>query len=179
MVRLSVWSARSRERDHYFVGYSDLGTLHGFGPFAKYSPNDSLLLLQAFIGIVAMTSLTLAAVVAERKRTEESLRWLATIVESSSDAIIGKTLEGIILSWNQAAERMYGYSAAEVIGQPISVLALPDRPDDVPQLLDRIRRGEHIEHYETDRIRKDGKWISVSLTISPIKTRRELLEEPR
>lgn len=106
--------------------------------------------------------------VSERKRAEESQRWLATIVESSSDAIIGKSLDGTILSWNQAAERMYGYTATEAVGRPITLLVPPARHGEVPQLLDRIRRGERIENYETRRVCKDGRELRVSLTISPI-----------
>ena len=105
----------------------------------------------------------------ERKRADESQRWLASITESSNDAIIGETLDGIIYSWNQAAERMYGYTAAEVAGHSISMLVPPDRADEVPRLLERIRQGERIEHYETGRICKDGKQIAVSLTMFPIR----------
>lgn len=102
-------------------------------------------------------------------REEERLYFLASIVESSDDAIIGKTLDGIILSWNPGAQRIYGYSADEVIGKPISILVPPDRPDELPQLLERISQGQRIDHFETVRMRKDGKRIDVSLTISPIK----------
>jgi len=278
-------------------GIAVWGTLHGLGPFAAYTPNESLLLLQGFIGITALTTFVLAAVVAqrsqgegalregeeryriiaesardgfitidthstiiyvnpavesifgyrvsemigqqltmlmpehlrhahkqmferyirtghknvswrgvempglhrdghqvpleisfgeyhregkhlftgvvrdftERKRAEESQRWLASITESSNDAIIGETLDGIIYSWNQAAERMYGYTAAEVTGHSISMLVPPDRPDEMPRLLERIRQGERIEQYETGRICKDGKQIAVSLTMFPIR----------
>jgi diguanylate cyclase (GGDEF)-like protein/PAS domain S-box-containing protein len=145
------------------------GTRAGNGPFALYGDNESLLLLQIFMAFMAMTGLILAAVVAERRRREESEHWLATIVESSSDAIIGKNLDGIVLSWNQAAERMYGYTTSEMVGNSISVLVPPDRPNEVTLLLDQIRRGERIEHFETVRRCKDGKQINVSLTISPIK----------
>ena len=97
---------------------------------------------------------------------------LVEIVESSSDAIIGKTLDGIITDWNKSAERLYGYSAAEVIGKPIAVLLPPDRPDDIRYLLDKIRKGESIERYETVRMTKGGRRIDVSLSISPIKNHR-------
>ncbi|HEU0219037.1 MAG TPA: PAS domain S-box protein, partial [Stellaceae bacterium] len=94
---------------------------------------------------------------------------LAAIVESSEDAIVSKTLDGIVTSWNKAAERVFGYSAAEMVGQPIALLALPDTADEMPRILSAIRRGERVAHYETRRRRKDGKIIDVALTISPIR----------
>ncbi len=103
------------------------------------------------------------------KQVEEAKSLLASIVESSDDAIIGKTLDGTILSWNSGAQKIYGYTADEVKGRPISILAPPDKTDVVPQLLERIRKGQRIEHYKTVRMRKDGKQIDISLTISPIK----------
>ncbi len=90
-------------------------------------------------------------------------------MESSEDAIIGKTLEGIITSWNQGAERVYGYTAKEVIGRSIAILAPPDRLDELPTILARLAQGEAIDHYETVRIRKDGQVLPVSLAISPIR----------
>jgi PAS domain S-box-containing protein len=93
---------------------------------------------------------------------------LAAIVESSEDAIIGKTLEGIITSWNRGAQRIYGYAAAEVLGRHISLLAPPDRADEINEVLDRVRRGGHVEHLETVRITRDGRSIDVSLTVSPV-----------
>ncbi|CAG0984452.1 two-component system, cell cycle sensor histidine kinase and response regulator CckA [Methanosarcinales archaeon] len=107
--------------------------------------------------------------ITERKRAEEALSLLASIVESSDDAIIGKTLDGTILSWNSGAQKIYGYTADEVKGSSISILAPSDHPDEVSQLMERVRRGQYIEHYETVHIRNDGKQIDVSLTISPIK----------
>jgi PAS domain S-box-containing protein len=107
--------------------------------------------------------------ITERKRDEEAARRLAAIVESSDDAIISKDLNGIIATWNRGAERLFGYQAEEVIGRPISILMPPDRINEQPQILERIRRGEHLEHYQTIRRRKDGRLIEISLTISPIK----------
>jgi PAS domain S-box-containing protein len=95
--------------------------------------------------------------------------WLAAIVESSDDAIVSKTLEGTITSWNPAAERLFGYTAEEVIGRPISILAPPDRENEMPANLERIRRGEKVDRYETVRRRKDGSLVDVSLTVSPIR----------
>jgi PAS domain S-box-containing protein len=105
----------------------------------------------------------------ERKHAEETQAFLAAIVESSEDVIIGKNLDGIILSWNTGAEHLYGYRAAEVINQPITMLVPPDRTDEIRQILARIKRGEQITHYETERCKKDRTPFTVSLTISPIR----------
>src|SRR5690606_32577508 len=94
---------------------------------------------------------------------------LAAIVESSDDAIISKDLDGVIVSWNKGAERLYGYAAEEAIGRPVSMLIPEDRPDEMPSILARIRAGEQIEHYETLRRRKDGGVVHVSLSVSPLK----------
>src|SRR6266852_3066343 len=88
---------------------------------------------------------------------------LAFIVDSSDDAITAKTPDGIVTSWNRGAERIYGYTADEIVGKPVSILIHPDRPDEMDVILDRIRRGERVEHYDTMRVRKDGQTISVSL----------------
>jgi PAS domain S-box-containing protein len=108
------------------------------------------------------------AIVAIRE-SEQRLRWLGSIVESSDDAIVSKNLDGIITSWNQGAERIFGYSVAEAVGQPITILIPRDRHDEERTILTRIRRGERIDHFETIRQRKDGSLISVSLTVSPVK----------
>jgi PAS domain S-box-containing protein len=107
--------------------------------------------------------------ITERKRGEETRERLAAIVDSSDDAIIGHTLEGIITDWNRGAERLYGYTPEEVIGQPLALLVPPDLSDDLPHLLERLQRGERIDHYETQRLHKDGTRLDVSLTISPIR----------
>lgn len=93
----------------------------------------------------------------------------AAIVEFSDDAIISKDLNGIITSWNPAAERIFGYLAEEVIGKPVTILIPPERQDEEPSIIQRVRRGERVEHYETVRRRKDGTYIDISLTVSPIK----------
>ena len=95
--------------------------------------------------------------------------WLAAIIESADDAIISKTLEGIITSWNAGAQRIFGYTAEEAIGKPVTMLIPLDHPDEEPTILARLRKGERIEHYETVRVRKDGRHIDISLTVSPIK----------
>jgi diguanylate cyclase (GGDEF)-like protein/PAS domain S-box-containing protein len=97
------------------------------------------------------------------------LRALAAIVDSSDDAILAKTLEGTITSWNGAAEKLYGYTAREIIGENIATLVPPDRPEEVTDILERVGRGERIDHLETVRLSKDGTPIEMSLTISPIK----------
>jgi diguanylate cyclase (GGDEF)-like protein/PAS domain S-box-containing protein len=103
------------------------------------------------------------------RRSEERFRWLASIVESRDDAIIGKNLDGIITSWNKAAERMFGYTVEEVVGKPIAILIPPDRRDEERTILERIGRGERIDHYETVRECKDDRLIVISLTVSPVK----------
>ena len=94
---------------------------------------------------------------------------LAAIIESSQDAIISKDLGGIIRSWNRAAERIFGYTAEEAVGQHISLLVVPDRAEEIPNILERISRGERLDHYQTKRRRKDGRVLSISLTVSPIR----------
>ncbi len=106
--------------------------------------------------------------ITEQKQAGEALRRLAAIVESSDDAIIGSDLDGRITDWNRGAERIFGYTATEIVAQPGNILAPSDRADELPDILQRIRRGGHIEHYETLRRRKDGVCIHVSLTVSPI-----------
>lgn len=106
--------------------------------------------------------------ISARRALEEAQRHLAAIVDSSADAIISKSLDGTILSWNGGAEILYGYTAGEMVGKPISLLAPPDRPDEVAALMERIRSGERVQHFETMRMAKDGREVPVSLTISPI-----------
>src|SRR5262245_49348784 len=93
----------------------------------------------------------------------------AAIIESSDDAIITKSLEGIITSWNPAAEKIFGYTSEEAIGSPISIIVPPDRAAEEPEIPSQLRRGEKVDHLETTRIRKDGQAIEVSLTISPVR----------
>lgn len=107
--------------------------------------------------------------VTERVLADESRLALAAIVESSDDAIIGKSLEGVITSWNAGAQRLFGYSAEEIIGQPATILAWYGHEVEMPEILDRIRRGERIQNFDTFRRHKDGHRIAVSLTISPVR----------
>jgi PAS domain S-box-containing protein len=95
--------------------------------------------------------------------------WLSALIDSADDAIISKTLDGIITSWNQGAERIFGFTAEEAIGKSITIIIPPDHLDEEPRILARLRNGERIEHYETIRMRNDGKRLDISLTVSPIK----------
>src|SRR5262245_15052378 len=104
-----------------------------------------------------------------RERTDEIARYLASIVESSDDAIVSKDLRGMIISWNTAAERIFGYTSTEAVGKPITLVIPRDRQAEEPRILERIGRGERVDHYETIRQRKDGRLIDVALTISPIR----------
>lgn len=104
-----------------------------------------------------------------RKRAEEASFRLAAIVESSNDAILGKTLDGTITDWNFAAENLYGYTPEEAIGQNVSMLAPPDRPNEISWILEKIRKGEKVDHYETLRLTKDGRYLEVEITVSPVR----------
>lgn len=104
-----------------------------------------------------------------RRRVEEVRSHLATIVESSKDAIIGVTLDGIVTTWNSGAQRLYDYSAEEIIGQSVSILVPPDRSHEVSESLEKLKQGRGVEIDETVRITRDGKRICVSVTMSPIK----------
>jgi PAS domain S-box-containing protein len=107
--------------------------------------------------------------ITDRKRAERSTALLAAIVDSSDDAIVSKTLDGIITSWNKSAERMFGYRPEEVIGKHITLIIPRDRWDEETSIIERLRRGERIEHFQTVRRRKDGQLVDVSLTISPVR----------
>jgi PAS domain S-box-containing protein len=105
----------------------------------------------------------------ERRRAEAAGRHAAAIVESTSDAVIAKTLQGIITSWNPGAERIFGYTAQQAVGQSVLMLIPPDRASEEATILSRIARGERVEHFETVRLRKDGRRMDVSVTVSPVK----------
>jgi two-component system cell cycle sensor histidine kinase/response regulator CckA len=109
--------------------------------------------------------------ISERKRAEELRERLAAVVESSDDAIIGKNLDGTIIAWNPGAENLFGYSASEAVGKPIQMLVPPERANEESEILERIRRGERTDHFETVRVQKDGKRIDVSESVSPIRDR--------
>ncbi len=105
----------------------------------------------------------------DRRKTDGMRSYLASIVDSSGDAIIGGDLDGAIISWNPGAEELYGYSAGEIMGHPVSILCPPDRREEPREILRRIMRGEKVDHFETERVRKDGLPIQVSLTVSPVR----------
>ncbi len=109
--------------------------------------------------------------VTDRERAEEARARLVDIVEASDDAIIGKALDSTIVTWNTGAERLYGYTAAEAVGRSVAMLVPPDRPDELAELMGAVARGESITQYETERVRKDGSRVPVSVTISPIRDR--------
>src|SRR5262249_11904429 len=100
---------------------------------------------------------------------EDRAAWVAAIVDSSDDAIVSKTLDGLIMSWNRAAERIFGWTDAEVIGRPITILIPPERLHEEEDILARVRQGEKLDHFDTERIRKDGTRFEISLTVSPIR----------
>ena len=109
------------------------------------------------------------ALATEHKRLEAESRHLAAIIENSDDAILSKDLNGIITSWNEGGRRIFGYSAAEALGKPVSMLAPVERMDEMRNILDRVRRGKRVEPYDTVRRRKDGQPIHLSITVSPIR----------
>ena len=159
-----------------------VATAFGFGPFAQNTSFTNAVLLDVFFAVLSVSGLTLAAVIAEREKAESErerlvreqaamevrLR-LATIVESSDDAIISKDLEGVIVSWNSGAQRIFGFTEAEAVGQPITIIIPPELQEEENKILQRLRAGESIEQYETLRVTKEGKKVDVSLMICPLK----------
>jgi PAS domain S-box-containing protein len=107
--------------------------------------------------------------VTERRLAEQATRLLAAVVESSHDAIVSKNLDGVITSWNKGAERLFGYAAEEAVGQNITLIIPPDHRDEERTIVERLTRGERVDHFETVRMRKDSSLLDVALTISPIK----------
>ena len=157
-------------------------TARGSGPFTQNTPFTNAVLLDVFFAVLSVSGMTLAAVITEREQAErererlvrkqaamEARLRLAAIVESSDDAIIGKDMDGMITDWNKGAERLYGYSAGEVIGRPISLIVPPDRSSDFADIMGTLRRGSSLKHHETVHQKKDGTRIEVSLTVSSIK----------
>lgn len=161
--------------------WSDLAVFVLTRSTAEHSTNEddltrlwNVMLLERPVRVATIVSAIRAALRARERQYALRDRMparalLAAIVESSDDAIISKTLEGIIVSWNGGAERLFGYSADEAVGQPITMLIPPDKLDDERIILERLRRGERIEHYETVRVTKGGQALDISLSISPIR----------
>ena len=159
-----------------------VATAFGSGPFAQNTSFTNAVLLDVFFAVLSVSGLTLAAVIAEREKAESErerlvreqaamevrLR-LATIVESSDDAIISKDLEGVIVSWNSGAQRIFGFTEAEAVGQPITIIIPPELQEEENKILQRLWAGESIEQYETLRVTKEGKKVNVSLMICPLK----------
>ena len=147
-------------RDVEAIAQRPDGTLFPFLPFPTPIRDENGELVGAVNMLVDLS---------ERKRAEEAGQHLSAIVESSFDAIVSKDLNGVIKSWNYGAERLFGYSAEEIVGKPITLLIPADHQEEEPQIIERIRRGERVESYETVRRRKDGSLVPVSLTISPVR----------
>ncbi|WP_286244365.1 MASE3 domain-containing protein [Methanobacterium ferruginis] len=128
--------------------------------------------IMIYIGIFIVTILQpyhdLELEIAERKKAEDEIRMFMNVVESSDDAIITKSLDGTVTSWNKGAEEMYGYSAEEIIGKNISILSPPKLKKEIPDLIDKVEHGEKIQRYETLRLKKDGTLINASITLSPV-----------
>jgi len=157
-------------------------TALGSGPFASNNQFINAVLLDVFFGVVSILGLALAAVIAERQQSErereqllreqavtEARLHLAAIVESSDDAIVSKNTDGVIVSWNAAAQRIFGFSEAEAVGQPITIIIPPELRDEEKKILETVKAGEQIEQCETIHVAKSGKRVVVSLTISPLR----------
>ena len=143
------------------------------GTFAIYyrqpqSPTNEELEVLDRVSRTAAVAIEHASLEHERKTAGETQSKLAAIVSNSDDAIISKDLNGIIMTWNRGAERIFGYTAEEVIGKPVTILMPPDRVDEEPEILARIRSGQSVDHYETVRRRKDGSLLNIALTVSPV-----------
>src|ERR1051326_3699138 len=171
MNKLSAFS-RSRRYRLALLGMAVVAIMLGVLAAVNWWRNESVMTSSGYA--IVLATLLLGCVLwvnradAARRRAEGRDVELAAIVDSSSDAILGKKLDGTITSWNKGAERMYGYSEEEVLGKNISMLAAPGRKEEIPRLLAELRSGHRIEQFETQRQRKDGKVIYVSLAISPI-----------
>lgn len=150
------------------TGVAIWATSHYLGPFTDIPVGQALNVLQTFTIVTGATGLIMSATMTERKRAEEGNGFLASLVESADECIVGKTLDGIISTWNRGAEKLFGYSASEAVGQNISLIIPPEKLEEEGQVMARIRRGQRADNLETVRVRKNGKRINVLLTISPI-----------
>ncbi|HEY8895594.1 MAG TPA: PAS domain S-box protein, partial [Niastella sp.] len=152
--------------DHEIVVERPDGLKRNVMPYPKPFFNAAGKVIGAVNTLVDITDL---------KNTDERNGHFKAIVESSDDAIISKTLDGIITSWNNSAERLFGYTAKEMIGESITRIIPQDRLDEEPKILERLKRGERIDHFETKRIAKDGRLLDISLSISPVKNRKGII----
>jgi PAS domain S-box-containing protein len=178
LVGKSIFDIMPSE-DHYLVRGRLIGLLPRLGGNAsvefRIKHKDGHVIWVEGVGTNLLADLSVRAIVcnlrdvSERKHAEDMRQRWAGIVESSDDAIFQITPTGIIQSWNPGAEKIFGYSAQEIIGRPVSLLRPLHYPDDVPQMLKRVNRGEHLTHFETVRTRKGGTRIDVALTLSPIR----------
>ncbi len=159
-LRDAIRHGRQFEGEIYNYGKSGNGYWQALSVNPLYADDGAT--LQGFIAIQTDTW-------TDRKRSEEETARLAAIVECSEDAILSKTLDGTIISWNRGAARLYGYEADEVLGRSVLLLIPPEQPDELPSILMRVREGKRIEHYETVRTGKDGRRMDISLTISPVR----------
>ena len=132
----------------------------------RFTVNISLSVIDTGDVLLVITS---AHEVTNRKRAFEDAQRMTAIVANSDEAIIGETLNGIVTSWNPGAERMYGYSSQEILGKSIQMLSPKDRTGEIGSILAKIKTGQHVEHFETTRIRKDGTMFPVSLSVAPIR----------
>jgi PAS domain S-box-containing protein len=147
-----------------------LSAMYGMLVFGVGSPSPEVIVAALARVVVFIVIGAVVSIISGRMQRDAGrcLRFVS-MIESSNDAVVGKTLDGIIMDWNSGAERLYGYAASEVIGKPINMLVPPNLTDDMPHLIEKIRNGERIGRYETDRITKDGRRIQVSLSLSPIR----------
>ena len=170
---LEFWQGKDREAALAAIQTAAAG---GTGSFVgSYAPAGDLrqwdVVVTPMLGASGKPERLLAVSrdVTDRRRLEEVHSRLAAVVEFSEDAIVSKTLEGIITTWNKGAQKIFGYSAEEVIGKPVTILIPPDHLDEEPRILERVRSGQVVLPYETVRMRKDGSLLNVSLTVSPVK----------
>jgi PAS domain S-box-containing protein len=163
-------AAAAQDSLHGAVAFPiSIGTeFHGVMEFFRTSALTPDPELEKLLGDVVLHMSRSLWINKERHRAEEANRYLAALVESCDDAIIGKDVNGVVKSWNNGAQKVFGYSAEEMVGQQITRLFPPDRLREETEILERLRRGERVDHFETVRVRKDGRQIEVSVTISPI-----------
>ena len=173
---IDYFSADDHRRilDEVLPAVRDTGFWEGELKFRNFQTGQLIPVLYNIFPVRDLTSAitaygTVTRNLTDSKSAEQRLRSLASIVESSDDAIVSKSLDGIIANWNKGAERIFGYTSEEAIGQPITIVIPADRRSEEREILTRIRRGERIDHFETIRQRKDGGLIVVSLTVSPVK----------